>query len=148
VQNPSLGTTITLNEIGLSNEKGQVPFDFDTQSIHHGTASESVSVTTLDEYLSTHGIDQVDVLKLDVEGHEPQALEGAQATLSDHRIKAIVIETIVGHGPLGRARRLLAQAGYTKVPMPDPRPAFIQRLRPLQDTENTAYEPIEPPDWQ
>ena len=44
------------------------------------------------------------LLKVDVEGFEPQVLAGAKNTLSDPRLKAIIIETlgheiIYGHAP-------------------------------------------------
>ncbi|MFA6543127.1 MAG: FkbM family methyltransferase [Limisphaerales bacterium] len=43
--------------------------------------TESVSCTTLDEYLRERGVAQVDVLKIDVEGHEPFVLRGMAGTL-------------------------------------------------------------------
>jgi FkbM family methyltransferase len=137
---PSPGSRITFNKVGLSNTTGRIPFDFDTFSSHQGSGSGSIPVTTLDEHLYTNGIHWVDVLKLDIEGHELQALEGAREALNAHRIRAIVLETMDAHGPLGPVHELLVGAGYRTVAMPDPRPALIRRLRPLQRAENTAYE--------
>ena len=47
---------------------------------HHGapfTGSELVQVKTLDEYCGLQGVSRIDLLKLDVEGHELQVLQGA-----------------------------------------------------------------------
>jgi FkbM family methyltransferase len=38
--------------------------------------------TTLDAYLAEEGVDQVDFIKLDVDGAEPEVLAGGQATIS------------------------------------------------------------------
>lgn len=54
--------------------------------------SESVSVIALDDYAAEAGIERVDVLKLDVEGHELPALEGAERLLSSGRVGCLVCE--------------------------------------------------------
>jgi FkbM family methyltransferase len=43
---------------------------------------EPVEVSTLDAYVAARGIDRVDVLKIDVEGHELDVLKGAAASLA------------------------------------------------------------------
>lgn len=79
----------------LSNKIGEMTLyaDFDGSGIaslhqrnltHHGLrhdAIETVSVTTLDAFCAGAGIDQIDVLKLDIEGHELAALQGAVGIL-------------------------------------------------------------------
>lgn len=42
---------------------------------------EEIALTTLDAFCAEHGIEQIDVLKIDVEGAEREALLGAEATL-------------------------------------------------------------------
>jgi FkbM family methyltransferase len=56
----------------------------------HGRKSIKVAAQTLDNLLSE--IDHVDLLKIDVEGAEFLALEGANASLSARKIEKIVIE--------------------------------------------------------
>ncbi|MGO9971655.1 MAG: FkbM family methyltransferase [Solirubrobacteraceae bacterium] len=131
---------VTLNETGLSSENGSMPFDFRGHSLG-GEPSGTIAVTRLDDYLNTHTIEQVDVLKLDIEGHELAALKGAHDALHAHRIKSIVIETMDAHAPLGRPHDYLSDAGYRRVPMPDRRARIIRCLRPYERYENTAYEP-------
>ena len=53
---------------------------------------ESVSLRTLDAYIAEHAVAAVDLLKIDVEGHEQWVLEGARSSLADGRIKAIMFE--------------------------------------------------------
>ncbi|MEY4200096.1 MAG: hypothetical protein RLZZ265_1836 [Verrucomicrobiota bacterium] len=43
--------------------------------------TERVDCTTLDAYLREHGVTRLDVLKIDVEGHEPFVLRGMAETL-------------------------------------------------------------------
>jgi len=51
----------------------------------------AVQVTTMDAFSSTHGVDRVDALKIDVEGLEAKVLYGGRETLC-HFKPAIVIE--------------------------------------------------------
>lgn len=62
---------------------------------HFGMAmdqKESVSVRTLDGYCSEHGIDHIDLLKIDVEGHEMDVLRGAMGMISAKKIGIIAFE--------------------------------------------------------
>jgi FkbM family methyltransferase len=55
---------------------------------HH----ESVDVTTLDDYCAGAGVGAVDLLKVDVEGHEFDVLSGATGLLKDRAIRIILFE--------------------------------------------------------
>ncbi len=54
----------------------------------------NVSLRRLDSLVAERGLDRVDLIKIDVEGHERQVLDGAETILRRHR-PALVIET--GH---------------------------------------------------
>jgi FkbM family methyltransferase len=54
--------------------------------------AERVNLTTIDSFLSDEGIEWVDFLKLDVEGHELKILDGARDALANGRIRAIQFE--------------------------------------------------------
>jgi FkbM family methyltransferase len=75
----------------------------------HPTEGESISLVTLDEELDRVGVVQLDFWKLDVEGHELAALQGAEMALASGRIRAIYME-------MGDAKSesvsLLARHGY------------------------------------
>jgi FkbM family methyltransferase len=52
----------------------------------------SVVTTTLDAYCKAHGIDRIDILKLDIQGGELAALRGAVSLLSTRQIRLIYLE--------------------------------------------------------
>ena len=52
-----------------------------------------VHVTTVDAFCAEQGIDQIDFLKLDIEGSELPALRGCQHMLADGRVARIMVET-------------------------------------------------------
>ena len=68
----------------------------------------SLPMTTLDSFLEENRIPVVKLWKLDVEGHELQALEGAHRYLERQGVAAILVELSGGAEP----RRLLADCGY------------------------------------
>ena len=51
-----------------------------------------VSVTTLDQFADEHGIDRVALLKVDVEGFEPEVFRGAKRLFTQRAIAGIVFE--------------------------------------------------------
>jgi FkbM family methyltransferase len=53
-----------------------------------------VSVDTIDNYCAARGIGSIDLLKLDVQGFEPDCLRGAAAMLRKHAIRVILTEII------------------------------------------------------
>lgn len=54
--------------------------------------SESVEITTIDRYCSDCGIERIDLLKMDIEGHELDALNGAATMFGRHAINAVMFE--------------------------------------------------------
>lgn len=62
---------------------------------HHGikmTGNERVRVETLDAYCANHNVPQIDLLKLDVEGHELAVLRGANQLLANGQVKLVSFE--------------------------------------------------------
>lgn len=57
-----------------------------------GGLGRSVPVRTLDECVHEWGIDRIDLLKVDVEGYEPEVFAGAARTLAEGRVRAILCE--------------------------------------------------------
>lgn len=102
-ENPS----VSLNQIGFSNESGSFPLYNDEPGTT--TASlfalerafnsneklhdfEMITVTTIDEFAAQNNIEQIDFLKLDIEGNELNALKGAAKMLKSKSIRSIQFE--------------------------------------------------------
>lgn len=96
------GAPVKIIEAGASSSRGTVPFA--VPAVISGShvaepigrpAEETLSIrtTTLDAVLPD---DDIDVLKLDVEGHERQVLEGGRRLLNQDRINTIVFEDHLG----------------------------------------------------
>jgi FkbM family methyltransferase len=108
---------ITLDYRAASNARGtatlHVPEDFErnfgTASLEasDAAASDEVETVRLDEVIAGR---HVGLLKIDVEGHELAALEGASQSLADGLIRDVVFED---HRPLpSPVSRLLESAGF------------------------------------
>lgn len=140
-------SNVVVERCALSDEEGErellVPSDGFTQgaslesSIGAERACRSVTVRTmtLDRYLQGQRA-RVAALKLDVEGHEPALLRGAERTLAEHR-PLLVLECEERHLGAGGTARLFAwlrERGYDG--------DFVQRgrLRPLREFEPTLHQ--------
>ena len=65
----------------------------DAHPVHGGVIhdGESVEVLTIDEFCRTKGIERVDLIKIDTDGHELSVLQGARETLTRH-LPCIIFE--------------------------------------------------------
>lgn len=101
-----------------------------------------VPVETIDDACAERGIERVAALKLDVEGHEPHALAGAERMLSEGRIDVIVLELndeLLARSGSSAAEitQRLASLGYRTEPIPM---AGLNRLhRGSMVYENVAF---------
>jgi FkbM family methyltransferase len=100
------GDGITLNNLGLGKESCEAVLHYseggsegasltkrDLQ--HYGvnmSLSETVKLITLDEYCLTHNIRHIHLLKLDIEGHELDALSGAKRMITGDQVDMILFE--------------------------------------------------------
>jgi FkbM family methyltransferase len=78
---------------GLWNEDTELSFDCShglQSSITTGATGPKVSVATLDNELHRLGISKIDVLKMDIEGAEIQAIEGSRETLKANPVHVII----------------------------------------------------------
>jgi hypothetical protein len=76
-----------------------------------------VKTVCLDWFCEHNSIDRVDLLKLDIQGHEHSALSGAECLIRARRIGTIFMELnwaseISVASPASESIRLLEQAGY------------------------------------
>ena len=68
------------------------PRRLDHFGIAHDRLKESVRIRTLEEYCQTHEIDQIDLLKIDVEGHELDVLNGGKKLFSNRQVRMVQFE--------------------------------------------------------
>ena len=90
------GVEATVIQCAVSARPGRVRMTFGERSsvfaqiADHGESE--VDALTLDDVLAEFGIDEVHLLKLDLEGHELEALRGAGQALAQRRIRRIYTE--------------------------------------------------------
>lgn len=104
------GPKIKFNNLAFSDIKGVSDFHInksvDTSSLLESTKIGAnsdaqcitlnkikVSTTTIDEFCKKHKIDEIDILKLDVQGSELAILKGSEKLLKSKRVKLIYSET-------------------------------------------------------
>lgn len=102
LQNGILDAGIHPNNFGLSNTTGISTFRYAPENDRVSTAvleiyhTDSVInhglITTGDQYCLSRGIDTIDFLKLDTEGHEYSVLEGFSHRITEGKIKMIQFE--------------------------------------------------------
>jgi FkbM family methyltransferase len=95
---------VVLNNIGLGAERGRMDLfvfadGLGANSLYDrlGTDAraqrrETVDITTLDDYCGERGIEKIDFLKIDAEGHDFAILRGARRLLSEGRITVTQFE--------------------------------------------------------
>lgn len=122
-----LGSNISVHELAVSERTGRAALmryrgSDDTNGgmnfiVEQSDASaESVGTTSIDEFCDAQGIEMIDLLKMDIQGHEASALRGAERMLSEGRIGTIFLE--LNWGPPGEPSSaqecidLLSNAGY------------------------------------
>lgn len=63
------------------------------EQLHHKQAREyTVRILDLDTFASERGVDHIDLLKIDTEGHELEVLAGATRLLREGRVRAVQLE--------------------------------------------------------
>lgn len=118
--------TMTLREDfadGAGTGNASVALD---DSVDSPYSTVDVQSVTLDDVLERAGGPRVDVLKVDVEGHEDRLLQGAQRTFREHRPVAFVEWNAVyyqrrGIDPTAAVTPLLADWDYRSLQMVDGR---------------------------
>ena len=87
-----LREVVTVLPFGLSDAAASVSMELMTQSAslhfapyHPRIGRETVELRRLDQAASDLGIDKVDFIQMDIDGHEAAFLRGAQDTLARHR---------------------------------------------------------------
>jgi FkbM family methyltransferase len=112
---------IRIYPIGMSDKAGTASFEFDPE--HPSMARiadegpETIQLESIDGFCAANSVEQIDLLKIDVEGHEVEVLSGATRLLSEDRIAIIRVETAIDpdiayHTQLWDLCELLHPLGY------------------------------------
>lgn len=56
-----------------------------SQRVAANTEAERIAFTTVDKYVEQHNIETVDFIKIDIDGHDMEAMKGASQTLTEKR---------------------------------------------------------------
>jgi len=111
-----VGGAVTLVPRAVSERDGAARLSADrwaTNALVDGTyagEAEEVETVSLDSYVTAAGVEQVSLVKVDVEGHEPAVLAGAGALLARDR-PALILEL----NDIDALRDFAAAHGYTPV---------------------------------
>jgi FkbM family methyltransferase len=62
------------------------------KTVRYKVPTQIVNTITLHELLDRHGIEYVDLMKIDIEGFEYEAILGSQMVFGKHRIKKLILE--------------------------------------------------------
>jgi FkbM family methyltransferase len=110
---------VRLHRFALSDSDGERRFFIDHANLGGSKISSDVApertiqvpVRAGSNFLDSLGVPEIDLVKVDVEGHEKQVLHSIESWLARHAIRAIVFEAR-GHGEDGDAMQLLSHHGY------------------------------------
>ncbi len=97
------------------------------------TGKLDVRVTTIDAYVRSQKIARVDLVKLDIEGAEVEALNGARRVLEEMRPKCIFVEC---HGSYDEVVDILKDCRYVPVSPP----SYRRYTHVLAVPEERAYD--------
>ena len=99
-EEPDAGNTSSLSRLAVGGE----------------AAETTVEVSTLDLEIERHGIDRIDLLKVDAEGHDLAVLRGGERVLREARVRFLQWEYsdvwIAGGATLAAALAYLRELGY------------------------------------
>jgi FkbM family methyltransferase len=111
--NTAVGNRVGTAEFTRNQDPGTNHLDVESNPSVAPVSVYTVPVTTLDAFAQKQGINDIDVLKVDVEGADLDVLRSAAGLLGDGRIKAIVVEIPLTSENRGNMNTLLADRGLT-----------------------------------
>ncbi|MCE7054125.1 FkbM family methyltransferase [Algoriphagus sp. AGSA1] len=133
---------IHCHQLALSNQKDELPFyntgesTFESINTTHGSLNKEwrtekqfsikVNVERLDDFIKSHQIKNIDLIKIDVETLEPEVLEGYGSFLQVH--KPIIILEVQNELIGEKVKKLTRESDYNFY--------FIEEVRGIQKVSN------------
>lgn len=118
----NLEAKVDVEEMAVSDHDGKTKFylskESEINSLHTNKDSKAINIKTisLDKYANLHHLKHVNMLKIDVEGHEYSVIIGSKTLLTKHKIDVIVFEVNDQSGQYYqdnlKTRELLRSFGY------------------------------------
>jgi len=151
--------SVTIENFALSDAPGEFSLWIDSANLGWNTMEGTkqtpgmreirVKTVTFDDYAELHGINRIDVLKIDVEGAEYRVLGGMKRTLARLRRKPVILLEI-GWGPNGHPAwdkeveifEWLFQNGYQRFDYNVPGTSDVV-IQPLPEQQTAATSRIE-----
>jgi FkbM family methyltransferase len=142
------GDVIRAQRLALTDKEGTFDFAVNSEepmlsSLVSGNSRSArltrVSGVCLDNFLAASGLDRADIIKLDLEGAEPMALEGARTVLPTARM--LIFEANepqlqqLGVDPVGLVERTAAAGRFDSISFIDERSEKICRWEPRDFAE-------------
>ncbi len=101
-------TNLTIENVGLSNQKNKATIliaddyhsgqnTMETKFVYSSVAlkeKQEINLIKLDDYVKEKEIKKIDVIKIDVDGHEMMVLEGAKDIIDEKKPRAIIFEIV------------------------------------------------------
>jgi FkbM family methyltransferase len=113
-------TNVRVTRAAVADQPGTLPLYFnDALRLTQGaslrnwdyvTGKVEVPVLRLDDYLAEKGVETIDLLKVDVEGSEPEVLAGAEATIA--RCKPEIVCELIKDDCYPKLREFVRRHGY------------------------------------
>jgi FkbM family methyltransferase len=145
-------TNVVVHAQALSDASGEVTFYESTWNANQGISSmfpgdalthvTRVASTTLDELVPTFDGRSIDLVKMDIEGAEPLAIEGGRQTFSGPNAPHLIFEA----ADLGRVEPLVRSLGY-QVRRIDYTLAQGLDLLPPESTRRSVFADYEAPNY-
>lgn len=153
--NALAGSRIKIENIALSDQSGMAEFYYPKDD--HGLLETSgslnpkfrenhsaiiqVPVMTLDQYCADNQIERIDIIKLDVEGHEHAVLAGGKAVMRD--LRPIIFIEILKEADKDTLNTFANQAEYSFIWLESDRISHMASAIENPSNYNQALVPIE-----
>lgn len=95
----NFGDKAICNNLGVGDKLSKMQIHYGKHDVSHSfvhdkdlRGGEEVNITTIDKYCKNLGIEHINLLKIDIEGFEPQVIDGAIDMLKKQKVDLLLVE--------------------------------------------------------